>query len=108
MPYSGSVIATETMPAQDSGPRTGRLEARVSPELKRLFQRAAELQGVTLSDFLVGSARRAALQTLQEQELIQLNQQDTARFVAALLKPPAPGQRLRTAARRFKALAHNA
>jgi len=92
------------MRAQDSGPRTGRLEARVSLELKRLFQRAADLQGVTLSDFLIGSARQVALQTLQEHELIQLNQRDTASFVAALLEPPPPGRRLRAAARRFKSV----
>jgi uncharacterized protein (DUF1778 family) len=103
------MIATEeTMRARDSGPRTGRLEARVSLELKRLFQRAADLRGVTLSDFLIGSARQAALQTLQEHQLIQLHERDTASFVAALLEPPAPGRRLRAAARRFKSLAHSA
>ena len=53
-----------------------RLEARVSPQLKRLFQRAADLQGVTLSDFLISSARQSALQTVQEREIIRLSQRD--------------------------------
>jgi len=108
MPYSEPMIATETVRARDSERRASRLEARVSLELKRLFQRAADLQGVTLSDFLIGSARQVALQTLQEHQLIQLNEQDTASFVAALLEPPAPGRRLRAAARRFKGLVHTA
>ena len=78
-----------------------RLEARVSPQLKRLFQRAAELQGVTLSDFLISSARQSALQTVEEREIIRLSERDS-RFVAKMLiHPPAPSPRLRAAMRRY-------
>ena len=78
-----------------------RLEARVSPQLKRLFQRAAELQGVTLSDFLISSARQTALQTVEEKEIIRLSERDS-RFVAErLLNPPAPSLRLRAAMQRY-------
>jgi len=79
-----------------------RLEARVSPQLKRLFQRAADLQGVTLSDFLVSSARQTALQTVQEREIVRLSERDS-RFVAEMLiYPPAPSPRLRAAMRRHR------
>jgi len=82
--------------------RGDRLEARVNPELKRLFQRAADLQGVTFSDFLISSVRQAALQTVQEHELIQLSERDSLLFTRALLSPPAPSARLKAAARRYR------
>ena len=85
---------------------TERLEARVSSQLKRLFQRAADLQGVTLSDFLISSARKTALQTVEETEIIRLSERDS-RFVAELLiHPPAPSPRLRAAMRRYLKAVH--
>jgi uncharacterized protein (DUF1778 family) len=85
-------------------PATDRVEARVNSELKRLFQRAADLQGLTLSDFLISSLRQAALRTLKEHGLIRLSDRDAALFVRTLLKPPAPNAALRQAARRYRRL----
>ncbi|MGH6959741.1 MAG: DUF1778 domain-containing protein, partial [Dongiaceae bacterium] len=50
---------------EKSGSRTRaeRLEARISRDQKTLFQRAAELQGRTLTDFVVSSAQDAAVRT---------------------------------------------
>jgi uncharacterized protein (DUF1778 family) len=79
-----------------------RLEARVSSDLKCLFEQAAALQGITLSDFIISSARQAALKTLQDHQTLILNAEDTQKLVTALLNPPAPGQRLQRAARRYK------
>ena len=39
-----------------------RLEAKVTPELKRLIERAATLRGTTATEFVVGSAQEAATQ----------------------------------------------
>jgi uncharacterized protein (DUF1778 family) len=83
---------------------TGRLEARVAPELKRLFQRAADLQGITLSDFCISSLRQAALRTVHEHDLLRLSERDSAAFASALLVPPAPNTNLKTAARRYRKL----
>jgi uncharacterized protein (DUF1778 family) len=41
-------------------PKEARIEARVSPEQKRLFERPAEIEGVTLTDFAITSMQRAA------------------------------------------------
>ena len=43
-----------------------RLEARVSRQQKKLFQRAAELRGVTLTDFLIGALQEAATKTIED------------------------------------------
>ena len=83
---------------------TNRLEARVDPALKRLFKRAADLQGLTLSDFVINSIRVAALKVVQEHDLIRLTEAESRAFAAALLKPPAPNAALRRAARRYRSI----
>lgn len=82
--------------------KTARLEARVSVDEKKLFQHAAALQGRSLTDFLVSCAHDAAKRTVQEHETMELSARDRKAFVSALLKPPAPGRRLKKAARRYK------
>jgi len=41
-----------------------RLEARITPEQKRLIARAAELRGTSVTDFVVVSAQQAAKDTI--------------------------------------------
>ncbi len=84
--------------------RRERIEARVSPEQKAFLQRAVALEGRTVTDFLVGSAQTAALETIRRHEQIILSARDSARFVEALLNPPAPNERFREAARLHRAL----
>ena len=67
---------------------TERLEARVLPEQKALFQRAASLRGVTLTDFVLDSLTEASVRTVREHEFIQLAAEDSKAFVAALMNPP--------------------
>jgi len=101
MPERGCVKTIET-PKRNDAPATDRVEARVPPNLKRLFQRAADLQGVTLSDFLISSLREAALRAVERHELIRLTEHDATLFARALLNPPRPNAHLRAAARRFR------
>jgi uncharacterized protein (DUF1778 family) len=84
--------------------RSERLEARVSTDLKRLFERAAELRGITLTDFVISTVHDAAIRTVQEHETLQLNQAATRAVVDALLNPPAPNSRLRAALRNYQKL----
>lgn len=79
-----------------------RLEARVNPEQKALFQRAADLQGRTLSDFVVGSAQRAAEEVVRAHDVTVLTVRESRAFMDALLEPPAPSPRLRVAAAQYK------
>lgn len=78
-------------------PASARIEARVSREQKRLFERAAEVEGVTLTDFIISSMQRAATQTLQEHTTLALSAKDQRAFVDALLNPPEPNPALRRA-----------
>ena len=83
-----------------SGRRAARLEARVSRATKALFQKAAEIEGRSVTDFIVHSAVEAAKRTVQENEFMQLTQRDRVAFVEALLNSPAPNARLQKAAQR--------
>jgi len=84
--------------------RTERLEARITSGQKALFKQAAELEGRTLSDFIVHAASEAALRTVQTHQIISLKAQEQKTFVETLLNPPEPGPRLRAAARRHQNL----
>jgi len=82
--------------------KSARFEARITAEQKSLFLKAATLTGRSLTDFVVASAQEAATRTVQQHEAMTLSLRDRKAFVAALLKPAAPGARLRKAAARYK------
>lgn len=84
--------------------RRQRLEARITAEQKRLFQQAADIQGVTLTDFVVASVQAAASRAIEESAILTLRARDREVFVQALLNPPAPNDRLLSAARRYREL----
>jgi uncharacterized protein (DUF1778 family) len=87
-----------------TAPKAERIEARVSPEAKALCQKAASIQGRTLTDFVVHSAVEAATRTVRENEFVELSRRDRIAFVEALLNPPAPNPRLQEAMRRHDQL----
>ncbi len=81
--------------------RGERLEARISRDQKALFQRAAELRGRTLSDFVISSVNDAALRVIEETQMIRLGEEDSRAFVEALLNPREPNAQLKKAAQRY-------
>ena len=87
--------------------KSERLEARVTPQQKELFQHAAELRGLSLTDFLIMSAQSAAETVIREHNIITLTARDSAAFAEALLKPGEPNAALRAAfARHDQEVAH--
>ncbi|EIJ47730.1 hypothetical protein GWL_19710 [Herbaspirillum sp. GW103] len=76
---------------------TARLEARISPELQQLLKRAAEIEGRTLTDFVVAAVQDAAQRAIEQAEVIRLSLEDQQRFADALLSPPPPSAALRRA-----------
>lgn len=81
-----------------------RLEARVTREQKQLIERAAELEGRSITDFLVSSAQSAAKQVILDHNVLKLTTRDREVFVHALLKPAKPTAKLRRAVKRYKEL----
>jgi uncharacterized protein (DUF1778 family) len=90
-----------------SATSTARLEARISPELHAMLKRAAEIQGRSLTDFVVSAVQEAAQRTIEQGEVVRLSLADSERFAQALLSPPDPAPALERAfARRRKVLRH--
>jgi uncharacterized protein (DUF1778 family) len=79
-----------------------RLEARLTPEQKRLIERAAALRGTTVTEFVVASAQDAAADTIKNFEVLHLRDEAREAFVNAVLNPPAPNPAARAAAARYK------
>ena len=79
-----------------------RLEARITPAQKRLFERAAELQGTSVTTFVVLSAQLAATRAISEAKILQLSPEASDVFAKAVLSPPEPNEAARAAARRYK------
>ena len=84
---------------------TARLEARISTDLHSLLKRAAELQGRTMTDFVVAAVQDAAQRAIEQAEVIRLSLADQECFAQALLTPPPTAPALERAfARRDKLL----
>lgn len=79
-----------------------RFDARLNENQRLLIQRAADLEGRTLTDFVLHSAEMAAERTIQERTLILLSARDSETFVHTILNPPEPGKVLRKAAKRYQ------
>lgn len=84
---------------------TARLEARISADLHAMLKRAAEIQGRTMTDFVVGAVQEAAQQAIREADVVRLSLADQKSFAQALQNPPKPAPALKRAfARRRKLL----
>jgi uncharacterized protein (DUF1778 family) len=84
--------------------KTARLEARLPQNVHAVLKRAAEIEGRSLTDFVVHAAHEAARRTIEREHIIQLSLEDQRRFAEALLNPPEPTPALRRAARRYREL----
>jgi uncharacterized protein (DUF1778 family) len=89
---------------QETSNRTARLEARISCEALAVIRRAAELQGRSVSDFVVAAAQEAAQKTVSEMEVIRLSRAAQEKFAELLMRPPAPAPALKKAFERHRAL----
>jgi len=75
------------MPQQPT--RSTRLEARISPDVLAVVKRAAEIQGRSVSDFVVAAAREAAQRTIEETQIIRLSVDGiSATLAESVLNPP--------------------
>ncbi len=78
--------------------RSARIEARIAPEALALVKRAAEIQGRSVSDFVIAAAQDAAHRAIEEAQMIRLSVEDQRMFAEAILNPPLPNEAMRRAA----------
>ena len=90
--------------AKERTSKTYRFDARLNKAQKLLIQKAADLEGRSLTDFVLHSAELAAQRTIEQRAMLVLSLRDTEIFVNAILNPAEPGPVLRAAARQYKNL----
>ena len=78
--------------------RSARIEARIAPDALVVVKRAAEIQGRSVSDFVVAAAQEAASRTIEEAQIIRLSVKDQRMFIDAVLNPAPPSPALKKAA----------
>jgi len=85
--------------------RSERLNARITPDDQVLLAKVADMQGVSVSTFVVQAARAKAKSVLRRRRLIRLSTRDQKALIRALLSPPEPNAALvRAAASHARAL----
>ena len=83
--------------ASTASTATARLEARISTDPHAMLRRAAQLQGRTMTDFVIAAVQEAAQQAIAQAEIIRLSLADQECFAQALLSPPPPSPALERA-----------
>lgn len=76
---------------------TTNFNARISLDQKDLIQRAAEMRGVTMTDFVLQAAHDRAVETIEQESVLKLSLEDAVKFQAAIDSPPSPNEQVFTA-----------
>ena len=86
--------------------RTARIEARIAPEALAIVKRAAEIQGRSVSEFVVAAAQEAANRTIEKAGIIRLSVAGQRAFAEAIINPPKPSAGLKKAFVNHRRLIH--
>lgn len=78
---------------------TGRIELRVSTDVKATLARAAALTRQDLTSYILSASLPRAEEDLKRAEQVALSARDTQRVLALLETPPKPNDRLKKAAK---------
>ena len=84
---------------EDEDLKSERLAARATRKQKATIQRAAQIAGRSITDFLVDSALAMAEKTIRGQQVLELTQRETEAFFAAVENPPVLDEKMREAAK---------
>lgn len=78
-------------------PQSARLEVRISPDLHAVVKRAAEIQGRTMTAFVIPALQSAASQAIEQADQVRLAVADQEAFAKALISPAKPNSALKRA-----------
>ena len=97
------MASTRNLPSGEQQRVKGeRLEARVTAELKAMFQRAADLRGLTLTDYVINSLVDSSQQVIRDHEVLTLSGRNREVFLEALMNPPPASPKLVAALARYR------
>ena len=101
---SKTVKSAARKDAKQNTDSKARLEARISRATHTRIKLASDIQGRTVTDFVVHAALEAATKAIEENFVVQLSIEGQVAFAQALLNPPEPNDALRRAFERHSAL----
>ncbi len=82
--------------------RKERLDLRLPAAAKSQIEKAAELQGRSVSDFVVAAALSQASQVIEQQMILKLCLDDSMALAEAFINEPALNKKAIEAARRYR------
>jgi len=74
-------------PADARRRKRSRIEARITPENLDVIKRAAEIQGRSISDFIITTAQECAHRVIEETQIIRLSVAQHQQLVTAIANP---------------------
>jgi uncharacterized protein (DUF1778 family) len=77
--------------------QSARLEARISHDLHLTVKRAAEIQGRTMTDFVIYALQEAASVAIEKSDQVRMSIADQDAFADALIAPAKPNAALKRA-----------
>jgi uncharacterized protein (DUF1778 family) len=80
-----------------------RLDVRLPQAAKNQIEKAAELQGRSVSDFVVAAALSQATQVIEQQMVLKLCLEDSLALAEAFINEPKPNLKAIEAAKRYRA-----
>ncbi len=95
---------TKTRKEETNSVKKARLEARITPTQKELVVKAASIQGLSLTDFIVSTVTKQASIIVEQNTLMELSKKDSELFVSQILTPSQPSEKLKQAAQEYKQL----
>ncbi|AFY83015.1 DUF1778 domain-containing protein [Oscillatoria acuminata] len=78
------------------------IEIILPPDQKIILEKAAQIEGLSLSEYLLKIATERAEQSLLKSESITLSENDWERVTGALANPPEINAALKTAINRYQ------
>ncbi len=79
-----------------------RISSRVSINVQNKLERAAELIGSTLNQFIINSAIQEAQRIIEQESVIKLSEADAKKVFALIDNPPKPNKRLQAAVKSYR------
>lgn len=76
--------------------KSTRIEIRANEEAKKLIEKAASLNGETISSYMLNKTLSSAKSDVERMETITINNKDREMFFSLLSDPPEPNDALKS------------
>ncbi|MCV5743851.1 type II toxin-antitoxin system antitoxin AtaR [Escherichia coli] len=81
-----------------------RIDLRLTDDDKSMIEEAAAISNQSVSQFMLNSASQRAAEVIEQHRRVILNEESWTRVMDALSNPPAPGEKLKRAAKRLQGM----